>query len=111
MRKKRKPTKAEAAAEVAFAAMDDKWKNAPKFAFRSHPVEPARRRTDEEIRADLFQPSTMKVGKADVGSTAPRKSIMYTGNEMLGIGAMHKSNEVPVFSKEAAVEIARMRRG
>jgi hypothetical protein len=30
---------------------------------------------------------------------------------MLGIGVMHKSNAVPVFSEEEAVEIATMRRG
>jgi hypothetical protein len=30
---------------------------------------------------------------------------------MLGIGVMHKSNSVPIFSDEEAVEIATMRRG
>jgi hypothetical protein len=35
----------------------------------------------------------------------------YTGDKMLGIGTLHKSNAVPVFSQEDAVEISRMRRG
>ena len=35
----------------------------------------------------------------------------YTGTKMLGIGVMHKSNSVPIFSDEEAVEIATMRRG
>lgn len=35
----------------------------------------------------------------------------YTGDKMLGISAMHKSNLVPVFNSEAVVEISRMRRG
>jgi hypothetical protein len=45
------------------------------------------------------------------GSTAPRSSSQYTGTAMLGTAAMHKSNEVPVFSKEEAVDISKMRRG
>lgn len=45
------------------------------------------------------------------GSTAPRTSAQYTGTEMLGTASMHKSNEVPVFSKEEAVSISKMRRG
>jgi len=36
---------------------------------------------------------------------------VYTGNMIKGIGTMHKSNAVPIFSDEQAVEIAKMRRG
>ncbi len=36
---------------------------------------------------------------------------VYTGNAIKGIGTMHKSNAVPIFSDEQAVEIATMRRG
>jgi CRISPR/Cas system CMR subunit Cmr6 (Cas7 group RAMP superfamily) len=36
---------------------------------------------------------------------------VYTGNKIKGIGTMHKSNAVPVFSDEEAVEISKMRRG
>lgn len=39
------------------------------------------------------------------------KSNVYTGDKMLGIATMHKSNLVPVFAEEAAVEISQMRRG
>jgi hypothetical protein len=35
----------------------------------------------------------------------------YTGTAIKGIGTMHKSNAVPVFSDEEAVEISQMRRG
>jgi hypothetical protein len=34
----------------------------------------------------------------------------YTGTKIKGIGTMHKSNAVPVFSDEEAVEISKMRR-
>ena len=36
---------------------------------------------------------------------------VYTGDKVLGIATMHKSNAVPVFRAEDAVEISRMRRG
>ena len=36
---------------------------------------------------------------------------VYTGSAIKGIGTMHKSNAVPVFSDEQAIEIATMRRG
>lgn len=44
------------------------------------------------------------------GSTAPVHKV-YTGTKVLGIATMHKSNAVPVFQAEDAVEISRMRRG
>lgn len=44
------------------------------------------------------------------GSTSSVHKV-YTGNKILGIGTMHKSNAVPIFSDEQAVEIATMRRG
>lgn len=39
---------------------------------------------------------------------APDK--VYTGTAIKGIGTMHKSNAVPIFTDEQAVEIATMRR-
>ena len=36
---------------------------------------------------------------------------VYTGTAMIGIGQLHKSNAIPVFSKEDAVDISKMRRG
>lgn len=35
---------------------------------------------------------------------------VYTGTKVLGIATMHKSNAVPIFSDEEAVDISRMRR-
>ena len=45
------------------------------------------------------------------GSTAPQPTKVYTGDKMKGIGTMHKSNMVPIFSKEEAEDISKMRRG
>lgn len=43
-----------------------------------------------------------------VATIAPPK--IYTGTKVKGIATMHKSNAVPVFSDEEAVDIAKMRR-
>ena len=34
----------------------------------------------------------------------------YTGDKIIGIATMHKSNAVPVFNSEAAKDISQMRR-
>ena len=49
------------------------------------------------------------LGMSGVATKAPPK--VYTGTKVMGIATMHKSNAVPVFSDEEAVEISRMRRG
>ena len=46
-----------------------------------------------------------------VGTAARAPDKVYTGTKVKGIGTMHKSNAVPVFSDEEAVEISTMRRG
>lgn len=43
--------------------------------------------------------------------TFKRKTNKYTGDAMIGIATLHKSNAVPVFSTEDAKDISRMRRG
>ena len=55
---------------------------------------------------------TVHVASQDTGwvacTTAPNKE--YTGTKVKGIGTMHKSNAVPIFSDEEAVDISKMRR-
>lgn len=41
--------------------------------------------------------------------TKPEQKV-YTGDKIKGIGTMHKSNAVPIFSDEEAIDIAKMRR-
>lgn len=45
-----------------------------------------------------------------LGSATVAETKVYTGDKMLGIGQLHKSNAVPVFRSEDAEDIARMRR-
>lgn len=41
---------------------------------------------------------------------ATKREMQYTGDKLVGIATMHKSNMVPVFKQEDAEDIARMRR-
>ena len=53
-----------------------------------------------------------RVTSLDTGWTACVKPTdqTYTGTKVKGIGTMHKSNAVPIFSDDEAVEISTMRR-
>jgi hypothetical protein len=45
-----------------------------------------------------------------LGVATLKPAKQYTGTKVKGIATMHKSNAVPVFSDEEAVEISKMRR-
>lgn len=44
------------------------------------------------------------------GAVASKPSPQYTGTKILGIGTMHKSNAVPIFNDQEAIDISTMRR-
>lgn len=46
-----------------------------------------------------------------VGVAVKKPVQQYTGDAMIGIGVLHKSNSVPIFSKQDATDISKMRRG
>lgn len=61
------------------------------------------------IRTTTLPPS---LNAADTtGSFAPKHDPQkYTGTQCIGIATLHKSNAVPVFSQQAAIDAATMRR-
>lgn len=48
--------------------------------------------------------------ETNIGSTTKSERPIYTGDAMIGIGTLHKSNAVPVFKKEDLEDQAKMRR-
>ena len=44
------------------------------------------------------------------GAVTVKKTMQYTGDKIVGIGTMHKSNAVPIFSDQEAKDISSMRR-
>jgi hypothetical protein len=80
--------------------------------------------TKTTVRKDQSLSSTYSLGKPACRETPKIPSLpftgapcykkpnpVYTGTAIKGIGTMHKSNAVPVFSDEQARDIATMRRG
>jgi hypothetical protein len=57
------------------------------------------------------QPRLPSLDTGVKGAVTVRASQQYTGTKVKGIATMHKSNAVPVFTDEQAVDISRMRRG
>ena len=49
-------------------------------------------------------------GGADSAPALKAPDKVYTGTKIIGIGTMHKSNAVPIFSDDEAKEISKMRR-
>ena len=48
--------------------------------------------------------------KSNQYNTYKKEILFYTGDKMIGIGTLHKSNAVPIFSEEEAKDQANMRR-
>lgn len=59
-------------------------------------------------RETPHHPSRRTAGAVEV---TYNKSMQYTGTACLGVAVMHKSNLVPVFSQDQAIDTAKMRRG
>lgn len=107
-RGKKKFRNAESAAKAR--ALDESWndllKKYPPMKVKAVKKEFEYKLTVPEDR------STKKFKSVDTGggSTAPAQTKVYTGDKMVGIGTMHKSNMVPIFSDQEARDISTMRR-
>jgi hypothetical protein len=67
---------------------------------------------DYKLSAPPGRTTSTHIPSRDTGGNATLAAPkVYTGTKVKGIATMHKSNAVPVFSDEEAVEISRMRRG
>ena len=91
---------------------ETEWKKlAPKFS--SRPVEP-KKTAPLTSSGPKFPPGRepVEVKSLDTGWVTCSKPTdkEYTGTKCKGIGTMHKSNAVPIFTDEEAVDISKMRR-
>ena len=104
-RKKRKPNAYERqlAAEWDTIVKKHQLKNSVKVVDNNSNVW---KPTKSYVRETGNYPSLNTFG-GNATKAAPK---VYTGDKMLGIATLHKSNAVPVFQAEDAVEISKMRR-
>lgn len=84
-------------------------KLAPKFANKKFEVTPSPRVSPRYPPGR--EPNNIPSRPDTPGAVASRPADkVYTGNKIKGIGTMHKSNAVPIFSDDEAEAIAHMRR-
>jgi hypothetical protein len=110
---KKKWASAEAKRKAEF--LDESWKALQK----KWGVEAEEKKRKRGLAADTWKPKetifrreTPKIESLPftAGPCVKQPDKVYTGDKIKGIGTMHKSNAVPVFSDEEAQDIAKMRR-
>lgn len=97
-------------------ALDESWKELQK----KWGVEQEDKKRHRALTAEAYvAPKQLHRGANDPrlpsrdsgsGNATLKPVPVYTGDKMIGIGQLHKSNAVPVFRTEDAEDIARMRR-
>lgn len=99
--------------------LDDSWKSLQK----KWGIEQEDRKRRRALESPILLPTQTGVYRRDTGPKIPSLNggadmspalkmpdKIYTGTKVKGIGTMHKSNAIPIFSDEEAVSIANMRR-
>ena len=105
---KRKPRKPNAKARMLKASWED--------ILRKYDVKPTKTKVSTTIHptrvprpgSDTRHIPSLESG---VGTAVKKESPQYTGDAMIGIGQLHKSNAIPIFQAEDAIDISKMRRG
>lgn len=116
-KKKGKVKFASAEAKRKAEQLDKEWKELQtKWGVEAEERKRKRAMSAEPLDYKLSAPAgreTPKIASRDTGHSGAVKTKgipQYTGTKVLGIGTMHKSNAVPIFSDEEAVAISSMRR-
>ena len=96
----------------------DAWQD----LLKRHGIELEKKKKNRALTAATYVPTQAPPYRRDTGPRIPSldptnmspclksPDKVYTGTMIKGIGTMHKSNAVPIFSDEQAVDIAKMRR-
>jgi hypothetical protein len=93
----------------------DAWQD----LLKRHGIEQENRRRKRAMESGTYSPKsepfrreTPKIESLPFtgGPCVKSPDKVYTGTMIKGIGTMHKSNAVPIFSDEEAIDIAKMRR-
>ena len=108
----RSKTKGRTSSDRRASESHDKWLRSMgihKDQIRSRKNKPVNSLPFERDRSHERQGNNAKSLITGEGGYSPKsKSKEYTGTKIIGIATMHKSNMVPVLSKEDATEISKM---
>ena len=115
-KKKGKKKWASAEAKRKAELLEENWQD----LLKRHGIEQEERKRRHALesgtytgpKVEPFRRETPKINSLPFtgGPCVKAPDKVYTGDKIKGIGTMHKSNAVPIFSDEEAVDIAKMRR-
>ena len=94
--------------------LEENWKALQK----KWGIEAEEKKRRRAMTAEVYTPSPVFRRETEKIASLPftgapcvkAEQKVYTGTKIKGIGTMHKSNAVPIFSDEEAIDIAKMRR-
>lgn len=109
---KRKPKKwPSSEAKKKAALLDSSW----KAILAKHSTKALAKKVAPLVAPKMFIDEsrfTKNIPSKDSGGFSTQRNYnTYTGDKMIGIAAMHKSNLVPIFNDDSAKDVAKMRRG
>lgn len=107
-RKKRKPNAKQRALQASWEEILKKYETKTKVPSTKVVTRPS---TPSVIIPASRIVSSIPSLDSGLGMAVKAPAKVYTGDNMLGISTLHKSNAVPVFRKEDAEAISKMRRG
>jgi len=98
--------------DADWKALQKKWGVEAKDRQRSRTLTAQPLSSKYSLKIPEGRNTTAHIPSRDTGggSAVMPAPKVYTGTKVRGIATMHKSNAVPVFSDEEAVEISKMRR-
>jgi len=115
-KRKGKKKWASAEAKADYEQSEREWKELQK----RWGVEAEGRKRSRGLSSPVYKPAALSYRGIDqphvpsldsgIGNATKPETQMYTGSNVVGITILHKSCLQPVFSKEAAIDAAKMRR-
>lgn len=93
-------------------SIQEQWKDFKPFSGRSSPSKTSVKSTMINNNSYVRDtgPKIPSLNSSNMSPATKKDAPVYTGTKMKGIGVMHKSNSVPIFSDDEAKEISSMRR-
>ena len=96
--------------DASWKELQKKWEVEADTKKRRRAMEAAPLDYDVRIPAERSTAHIKSLDTGHKGAVSSPQIPRYTGSEILGIGQLHKSNGIPIFRKQDAEDLAKMRR-
>ena len=96
--------------DASWKELQKRWEVDADAKKRRRAMEAAPLDYDVRIPAERSTAHIKSLDTGHKGAVSSPQIPRYTGSEILGIGQLHKSNGIPIFRKQDAEDLAKMRR-